>query len=41
MSVCGRFPHLYQHVAELLTLPLGADVCAETPLQEFECALVL
>lgn len=33
--------HLGQHVGQLLTLPLGTDVCAQTTLQELEGALVL
>ena len=40
VSLGGRLPHLHQHVAHLLTLPLGADVCAETTLQELQGALV-
>lgn len=37
----GRLPHLHQHVAHLLALPLGADVRAQAPLQELQRALVL
>lgn len=33
--------HLGEHVGELLTLPLGTDVCAQATLQELEGALVL
>ncbi|KAI8435326.1 hypothetical protein MSG28_003651 [Choristoneura fumiferana] len=40
VSVSG-LPHLSEHVAELFTLPLGADVGAQTTLQELQRALVL
>lgn len=33
--------HLGQDVSQLLTLPLGTDVCAQATLQELEGALIL
>lgn len=33
--------HLGEHVGQLLTLPLGTDVCAQTTLQELQGALIL
>ena len=41
MSLCGGLPHLCQDIAELFTLPLGTDVCAQAALQELQGALVL
>ena len=35
------FPHGYQDVAQLLSLPLGTDVCPHPLLDELECPLVL
>lgn len=34
------FPHGYQNVAQLLSLPLGADVCPHPLFDELECPLV-
>lgn len=40
VGLSGGLPHLGQDVAELLTLPLGTDVCAQATLQEFQGTLV-
>ena len=36
----GGLPLLYQHLSQLLTLPLSADVAAQLLLEELECPLV-
>lgn len=40
VSSGGSLPHLCEDVGELFTLPLGANVCAQAPLQELQGPLV-
>lgn len=41
LGVGRSLSHLGQDVGQLLTLPLGANVCAQATLQEFERTLIL
>ena len=41
LLVGSGLTHLGENVGQLLTLPLGADVCAQATLQELEGALIL
>lgn len=41
LLVGSGLTHLGENVSQLLTLPLGADVCAQATLQELEGALIL